>query len=78
MRCRGCAEAAAAALAHNRLGADDAYDAALEAYLGSGGPDFDARLRTVADDLGLPERALDRPTSTPRVGRARRASPPSC
>ena len=38
-------------------------------YLGSGGPDFDACLRTVVDDLGLPERALDRPTSTPRVGR---------
>ena len=34
--------------------AADAYSAALDAYLAAGGPDLDARARSVCADLGLP------------------------
>ena len=67
-------EAAAGALADGRPGADDAYDAALDAYLRSGGPDFDARLEAVAVDLALPERVLDVPTATLSGGQAARVA----
>lgn len=46
-------DAAADALAVGGPGADDAYADALETWLALGGADLDARLGTVADDLGL-------------------------
>ncbi|MBC7291860.1 MAG: ABC-F family ATP-binding cassette domain-containing protein [Actinotalea sp.] len=46
-------DAAADALATGTPGADDAYADALETWLALGGADLDARLGTVADDLGL-------------------------
>ncbi|WP_225752615.1 ABC-F family ATP-binding cassette domain-containing protein [Actinotalea sp. Marseille-Q4924] len=46
-------DAAADGLASGAPGADDAYADALEAWLALGGADLDARLGTVADDLGL-------------------------
>ncbi len=46
-------DAAADALAAGEPGSDDAYSDALEAWLALGGADLDARLGTVADDLGL-------------------------
>lgn len=44
---------AADALAAGEPGADDAYAHALERWMALGGADLDARLGTVADDLGL-------------------------
>ncbi|MEX2099987.1 MAG: ATP-binding cassette domain-containing protein, partial [Acidimicrobiia bacterium] len=55
-------------------GADDAYSAALDAYLASGGPDLDARTRAVCDDLGIPPRLLEASTATLSGGQAARAS----
>lgn len=46
-------DAAAHALADGAAGADDAYAHALERWLALGGADLDARMGTVADDLGL-------------------------
>ena len=46
-------ETAAHALAAGEPGADDAYAAALEAWLALGGADFEERTQLVADDLGL-------------------------
>ena len=46
-------DAAADALGAGVAGADDVYSDALEAWLALGGADLDARLGTVADDLGL-------------------------
>nr|WP_297427846.1 ABC-F family ATP-binding cassette domain-containing protein [uncultured Actinotalea sp.] len=46
-------DAAADALAVGAPGSDDAYADALETWLALGGADLDARLGTVADDLGL-------------------------
>ena len=46
-------DAAADALAAGEPGSDDRYSDALEAWLALGGADLDARLGTVADDLGL-------------------------
>ena len=45
---------AAEALAAERSGAAEHYDAALGRYLGLGGPDFPARAEEVAADVGLP------------------------
>jgi ATPase subunit of ABC transporter with duplicated ATPase domains len=56
-------ESAANALAANAPGAGDRYSAALERYLGLGGPDAEARTARVLADLGLPERLLDVPTA---------------
>jgi ATPase subunit of ABC transporter with duplicated ATPase domains len=69
-------ERAAAALADPDGGgaAADVYSVALDAYLGAGGPDLDARARTVCADLGLPERLLDVPTRVLSGGQAARAS----
>jgi ATPase subunit of ABC transporter with duplicated ATPase domains len=52
----------------------DAYSTALDAYLESGGPDLDARARTVLADLGLPEHLLEVSTSALSGGQAARAS----
>lgn len=46
-------DAAAHALADGAPGADDAYAHALDRWLALGGADLDARMGTVADDLGL-------------------------
>ena len=67
-------ERSAAALAAGDTGADDAYAAALDGYLAAGGPDFDARMRAVCDDLGLPQSRLDLPTRALSGGQAARAS----
>jgi len=66
--------AASVRLAAGSAGADEAYAAALDGYLASGGPDFDARMRAVCADLGLPARLVDAPTSTLSGGEAARAS----
>jgi ATPase subunit of ABC transporter with duplicated ATPase domains len=52
----------------------DAYSTALDGYLDSGGPDLDARARSVLADLGLPEHLLDVPTAALSGGQAARAS----
>ena len=67
-------ERSAAALASGGDGADEAYAAALDGYLAAGGPDFDARMRAVCDDLGLPQSRLDLPTRALSGGQAARAS----
>ncbi|WBB48978.1 ABC-F family ATP-binding cassette domain-containing protein [Verrucosispora sp. WMMA2044] len=46
-------DAATEALAASRPGADDAYAAALESWLGLGGADLDERAEEVAAELGL-------------------------
>jgi ATPase subunit of ABC transporter with duplicated ATPase domains len=56
-------ESAATALAADSPGAADRYSAALDRYLGLGGPDAEARTARVLADLGLPERLLDVPTA---------------
>ena len=56
--------AASDALADGVAGADDAYSAALERWLGLGGADLDGRAPVVLDRLGLDEALLDRETST--------------
>jgi ATPase subunit of ABC transporter with duplicated ATPase domains len=67
-------EQAAASLAIEDPGADDAYARALDEYLGAGAADFDARCETVADDLRLPGDVLDAPTAVLSGGQAARAS----
>ena len=52
----------------------DAYSTALDGYLESGGPDLDARARSVLADLGLAEHLLDGPTAALSGGQAARAS----
>ncbi len=52
----------------------DVYDAALDDFLRAGGPDLDARARTVCADLGLPEASLDVATARLSGGQAARAS----
>jgi ATPase subunit of ABC transporter with duplicated ATPase domains len=56
-------EAAANELTAGSAGADSRYSAALERYLGLGGPDVEARTARVLADLGLPGRLLDVPTA---------------
>jgi ATPase subunit of ABC transporter with duplicated ATPase domains len=67
-------ERAAGALATGTPGVDDAYSAALDAFLAAGGADFDARMHTVAADLGIPDTLLDSPTAALSGGQAARAS----
>ena len=70
-------ERAATALATGVLDDDtvaDAYSAALDRYLDSGGPDLDARARSVLADIGLPEPLLEVPTAALSGGQAARAS----
>jgi ATPase subunit of ABC transporter with duplicated ATPase domains len=54
--------------------ADDAYSAALDRYLSLGGPDLDARMGAVCDDLSLPMTTLDQPMRSLSGGQAARAS----
>jgi len=65
---------ATAALAVGDPGADDRYTHALDRWLALGAADFDARVGTVWDDLGLASDLLDQPTSTLSGGEAARAS----
>ncbi|MET0894346.1 MAG: ABC-F family ATP-binding cassette domain-containing protein [Acidimicrobiia bacterium] len=67
-------ERASAALADGAPGSDDAYALALDAYLGSGAADFDARVRSVCADLGVPDALLTAPTATLSGGQAARVS----
>jgi ATPase subunit of ABC transporter with duplicated ATPase domains len=67
-------ERTAGALATAAPGADDEYAAALDAFLAAGGADFDARMQTVAVDLGIPVALLDSPTAALSGGQAARAS----
>ncbi|HEX7134830.1 MAG TPA: ABC-F family ATP-binding cassette domain-containing protein [Iamia sp.] len=63
---------ATAALAAGDAGADDRYATALEHWLAVGAADVDARLGTVAADLGLPDSVLDQTTDTLSGGQAAR------
>ncbi|HEU5152978.1 MAG TPA: ABC-F family ATP-binding cassette domain-containing protein [Iamia sp.] len=65
-------DAATADLAAGAPGADDRYATALERWLAVGAADLDARLGTVAADLGLPDAVLDQPTATLSGGQAAR------
>ena len=65
---------ATAALAAHHPGADEAYAAALDRWLGLGGADLDARVGQVWADLGLSSRLLETPTSVLSGGEAARAS----
>ena len=55
-------------------GSDDAYAAALDAYLALGAGDFEARVGQVLDDLDLAERVLDFDMSALSGGQAARAN----
>jgi ATPase subunit of ABC transporter with duplicated ATPase domains len=65
-------DATTAALAAGEPGADAAYAAELDRWLGLGGADLDARAGAVAADLGLPGELLDRPTAHLSGGQAAR------
>jgi ATPase subunit of ABC transporter with duplicated ATPase domains len=67
-------ERAAVALADAPDAASDAYAVALDTYLAVGGPDLDARARSVCDDVGLPSRLLDASMHVLSGGEAARAS----
>ncbi|MDG4794122.1 ABC-F family ATP-binding cassette domain-containing protein [Micromonospora sp. WMMD1082] len=65
-------DAATGALTAGRPGADDAYAAALESWLGLGGADLDERAEEVAAELGLAV-DLDQEMSSLSGGQAARA-----
>ncbi len=65
-------EAAATALAE--VGGDERYSAALERYLGLGGPDFESRAEAVCADLGLPPDRLAVEVAQLSGGQAARAA----
>jgi ATPase subunit of ABC transporter with duplicated ATPase domains len=67
-------ELASLALAQGEPGADDAYATALDRYLAIGAADFDARVATVLDQVGLPADALGRATPELSGGQAARMS----
>jgi ATPase subunit of ABC transporter with duplicated ATPase domains len=67
-------ETSAHALASGEAGADDAYARALDRFLALGGPDFEARVGVVCEELGIPERLLHTTTETLSGGEAARAS----
>ena len=67
-------DAATAALATGTDDAGDEYAAALDRWLHLGGADLDARIGTVAADLGMAAGLLDQPTATLSGGEAARAS----
>ena len=54
--------------------ADDAYSHALDRFLSLGGPDLDARMGAVCDELRLPVTTLDQEMRTLSGGQAARAS----
>ena len=67
-------DAATADLAEGATGADDRYSTALEAWLGLGGPDLDARLGHTLAELGLDGSLADQATATLSGGQAARVS----
>jgi ATPase subunit of ABC transporter with duplicated ATPase domains len=66
-------DAATAALDAEDTAATDRYAAALDRWMALGGADLDARVATVAADLGLPATALDREVARLSGGQAARA-----
>jgi ATPase subunit of ABC transporter with duplicated ATPase domains len=66
-------DAAAAQLVDESAAAADRYDRALQRWLALGAADLDARVGTVAADLGMSDRLLDQPTSSLSGGEAARA-----
>jgi ATPase subunit of ABC transporter with duplicated ATPase domains len=66
-------DAATTALAGEHAGAAERYDRALQRWLALGSADLDARIGVVADELGMPERLLEQPTSDLSGGEAARA-----
>ena len=69
---QGELDAATHALAMSAPGAADRYDMALHRWMALGATDLDARIGSVADDLGLSERLLDQPSTTLSGGEAAR------
>ncbi|HEX5096099.1 MAG TPA: ATP-binding cassette domain-containing protein, partial [Acidimicrobiia bacterium] len=67
-------EVASLALAKAEPGADDAYATALDHYLAIGAADFDARVATVLDQVGLDADILGRATTELSGGQAARLS----
>ncbi|HET6794478.1 MAG TPA: ABC-F family ATP-binding cassette domain-containing protein [Acidimicrobiales bacterium] len=67
-------EAAAAAMAAGRPGADERYAGALERWGSLGGGDLDARAASILTDLGLPAAVLERPTSVLSGGESARVA----
>ena len=59
-------------VAEGYVGAADEYDRALEAWMALGAADFDSRVDATLDQLGLPPRIADQPTSTLSGGEASR------
>jgi ATPase subunit of ABC transporter with duplicated ATPase domains len=67
-------DAAADALARREPGADEAYGVALDRWMALGGADLDARIESVADDVGLGAATLELPTAVLSGGQAAKAS----
>ena len=65
---------ASESLAVGAPGAADRYDRALHRWLALGAADLDARIGSVAADLGLAGRVLDQPTASLSGGEAARVS----
>jgi ATPase subunit of ABC transporter with duplicated ATPase domains len=55
-------------------GSEDRYSVALERYMALGVPDFEARTAGMLDDLGLPFRLLELPTTSLSGGQRARSS----
>ena len=64
---------ATALLVDETAASADRYDRALQRWLALGAADLDARLGTVAADLGMSDRLLDQPTASLSGGEAARA-----
>lgn len=67
-------EATAHDLAARARGADERYDAALQRYLGLGGPDIEERMATALAELGVPDHLLELPVARLSGGQRARAS----
>ncbi|HEY4377627.1 MAG TPA: ATP-binding cassette domain-containing protein, partial [Acidimicrobiales bacterium] len=67
-------DASTAAMAAGTAGADDAYGAALDAWLALGGADLEARAGSTLADLGLGHDLLHQPTATLSGGQGARVS----
>jgi ATPase subunit of ABC transporter with duplicated ATPase domains len=67
-------DAATAALAAGEPAADDRYAGALDRWLGLGGPDLDARIGRILDELGLDGAVAGQATATLSGGQAARVS----
>jgi ATPase subunit of ABC transporter with duplicated ATPase domains len=67
-------DSASAALATGGPSVDDAYAHALDAYLAAGCADFDARVATALDEVGLPGEVLDARLGTLSGGQQARAA----